>query len=282
MNRKGIAFLEILVVIAILGILATILLPAACKARESSRRSNCVNNLKQFGLVLNMYANENADKFLPIDNVTNNFMFEGDLLYPEYLSDTTILACPSDPETDPNANFRLIEDHQTDWAIQGEVHPDCITDMSYSYVGWMLIEDKETEAFFDKYDAMSQEDRDRDMIVPEGSGNAEGDTIHRLSAGVDRFLITDINVCLPSDECGSSLVPVIWDQISTDTFEFSHVPAGQNVLYLDGHVDFHRYDTSSTHFPISPLTAAKVDERPRDPILHCDLPEALLNEEANN
>jgi prepilin-type processing-associated H-X9-DG protein len=48
----------------------------------------------------------------------------------------------------------------------------------------------------------------------------------------------------------------VWDQISTLISEFSHVPAGQNVLYLDGHVDFHRYDVNSQEFPVSPMYAA--------------------------
>ena len=271
MNRKGLTLVEILVVIFIIGILAAILLPMlAHRPHHHNRRSACVNNLKQLGLVLNMYANENGDKFPPIDNVTNNFIFESDVLYPEYLSDAAIVACPSDPETDYNKNFRLVRDHQTDGTPAGQVHPDCITNMSYSYLGWMLMDDAETEAFFEEYDRMSLEDRDNDLSVPEGSGNAEGDVLHRLSSGVDQFLLTDTNNIFTGDEIGSSVVPIIWDQISTNIADFSHVPAGQNVLYLDGHVDFHRYDLNSTQFPVSPMTAAQFGGRPRAPIPNCE------------
>jgi prepilin-type processing-associated H-X9-DG protein len=48
----------------------------------------------------------------------------------------------------------------------------------------------------------------------------------------------------------------MWDQISTDISEFSHVPAGQNVLYLDGHVEFLRYDPDIDDFPSTILYAA--------------------------
>jgi prepilin-type processing-associated H-X9-DG protein len=89
-----------------------------------------------------------------------------------------------------------------------------------------------------------------------GTGNSNGSVLNRLSAGVDRFLITDINNIFQGTETGSSVVAVMWDQISTNISEFSHVPAGQNVLYLDGHVDFHRYDDTSDSFPVSPMYAA--------------------------
>lgn len=239
MKLRKLTISEIVAIMLLLAVTAAIGLPLLTSAKSSTRRSTCVNNLKQLGMVLGMYAAENGDRFPPIDDTKNNFMFDANFLYPEYLTDPTITMCPASRGFDPKTFFRLRSNGQHPYSYVGEIHPDCITGDSYTYLGFVVLNNKDTEMFFKLYDDLSLIPHEKEAYALQGPG-------------------------------GSASLPLVWDKPTTKPEGLNHKDGrkeGGNVLFLDGHVEYRQYPHQ---FPISETMARLLDEHERTRIPDCD------------
>ncbi len=191
------------------------------------------------------------------------------VLYPEYLTDPAIVVCPSDAQHTPESLGNPITG-------EPDLHVPCnsmdrgmrLVDASYLYLGWVFDRADSTD---DQSDLTTlplvnveglaptqvvqgiqnvaipflltgdDSGADEDVQVAAGAGNGGGTTVYRLREGIERFLITDINNAAASSMAQSE-VWIMGDLIGIDVSQYNHIPGGSNILFMDGHVDFLRYE----------------------------------------
>lgn len=222
-------------------------------------------------------------------NFDANFTFNSEDVYPEYLTDWGVNQCPSDPDTDlvliPEGC--LYAGHPTNgdesylyfgWLIDGADGDDPHVVAPLGAGGPQDVPVQLLGAFTALFGQGSLYGGPSDGPVPtppgpadtlgdnieldapyDTSGNNGTDEIARLREGIERYLITDINNPAGSAKAQSE-VAMMWDIVNINpngSGEFNHVPGGSNVLYMDGHVEFVRYEPDGD-FPINQYVAGAV------------------------
>jgi len=96
---RAFTLIELLVVIAIIAILAALLLPVFSRGKEAARSANCLNNLHQIGIGLQLYVSDNANRLPSLLDWTSSSDTNSPLINRvlfQHVGSSNVFRCPSD------------------------------------------------------------------------------------------------------------------------------------------------------------------------------------------
>jgi prepilin-type N-terminal cleavage/methylation domain-containing protein/prepilin-type processing-associated H-X9-DG protein len=233
-QRRGFTLIELLVVIAIIAIIAAILFPVFAQAREAARQSICSSNLRQIGMAVRMYLQDNDGYCFPHHLYDSDVEANGavislepekpwTVLFSPYVKNRQVYYCPSDPvgRTKTQA-LDLVTYMQKELPELEAAPPGTLVAQSYLLNSLLTHQTRQYGAFNEaRFDGIAGDF----VLMSERNAKAvslqENETMSNIQDDYDIW----------------NGAPQMAQWIAGERHN-----GGSNYLYLDGHVKWGRFD----------------------------------------
>ncbi len=215
-TRKAFTLIELLVVIAVIAILAAILLPALAKSKERAMRASCLNNTRQIGMGALMYAGDNKNS-LPQDTLSGDWphdmtIADVDLWQAAGLQSPKVFYCPG--------TLAIINGNETNWWNFTSTR---------RVLGYMFFNKRSSTDNRVGINGCFFIGRLSDTNFPTEAVLAADETMSLTQTAPYDFVVP------------SSNVPPMYGSAYRPAHRDKNYPAGGNLLFLDGHASWRRF-----------------------------------------